>query len=377
MRVTLSFLLGLALLAAVACVQQPSGSRPSPVATSTPGLAACKVPVVSWYQPGPSGTSVLPPYGVEAHYMSYPGGVVSAAAADQFTSPGDGFGWRTSGVPMLRGTGPVGYYDAAFKRFLPVPRAQVSPDGRRYTYMDSTQGGLYAYGHLHVVDVASGRDRTLNLPAAEYEIYDFSAAGIYFSYGPYGLSAGLSIVAPDSGRTRQVFKDGYVMAVDNGVAWLAVNQGDLHPTSSLPGGEGNPTPVILNVLLRRDLGSGLVTEVLRRPTTAASFDFLGVYGGAAVVSQYLANDFTDPRWSTGEVPYEVWIVSRPGTAEKVSSGIYRDVQTDPWYTTGRTGLGISDSHGIWLGGDAIYLYQKGAGLQRITTFPGYPSNGCL
>ncbi|MHB8589288.1 MAG: TolB-like translocation protein [Candidatus Dormibacteraceae bacterium] len=332
--------------------------------------------MVSWYQPGTSGDVHLPPFGVQAHYVSYPQGVVSADPADQFTNGDDGFGWRSSAAPGLRGTGPVGYYDVAVKRFLPVPRAQVSPDGRRYVYMDYTQGGLYVYGQIHVVDVATGRDRTLDLPAAQYEIFDFSADGIYFTVGPYGQSAGLLLLNPDSVATRQVFQDGYVIAVANGEAWLIANEQDLHPTSPLPGGEGNATVPVLNVLLRRDLKSGQVTEWLRRPINTWTFELLGVYGGAPALLVYLA-DANDARWSTGKVPYEVWLLSRPATPEKVDVGVAADLQLDPWYQTGRNGLGISDSHGIWLGGQAIYLYQPDQGLTKIATFPGFPANGCM
>jgi hypothetical protein len=282
---------------------------------------------------------------------------------------------------VLRGTGPVGYYDAAFKRFLPVARAQVSPDGRRYVYMDYTQGGLYVYGQLHVVDVASGLDRTLGLPADEYMIFDFSAEGIYFTHGPYGQSAGLQLLNPDSGATRQVFPDGYVLAVADGEAWIAVNEQDLHPTSPLPGGEGRPTIVVLNVLLRRDVKSGQVMEWVRRPLTAPSFQLLGVYSGSPAVLVYLADE-KDARWSTNSVPYEVWLVSSPTTPERVDAGLTSDLETNPWYRTGRvetsySGMGISDAHGIWLGGSAIYLYQRGKGLTKVATFPGFPANGCL
>ena len=342
-------------------------------------LAACRLPVVSWYQPG--NPVQLPSFGVQAHYVSYPGGVISADPADAFTQGGDGFGWRSSATPVLRGTGPVGYYDAAFDRFLPVPRSQVSPDGRRYAYMDFTQGGLYLYGQIHVVDVATGGDRTLGLPAAQYLIFDFSADGIYFTNGPYAQSAGLLLLNPDSGATRQVFPDGYVFAVADGEAWIAVNEKDPHPTSALPGGEGNARPPVLNVLLRRDVKSDQVTEWVRRPVTASQFQLLGVYSGAPAVLAYLAGD-NDARWSTSAVPYEIWLVSRPDTPETVGAGIVSDLQSNAWYRSGRvetsySGLGISDAHGIWLGGSAIYLYRHGKGLTKVASFPGFPSNGCL
>jgi hypothetical protein len=377
----------IALLAvlATACSSQASQAPASASAVATPSsiLAACRLPVVSWYQPG--NPVQLPSFGVQAHYVSYPAGAITADPADAFTQVADGFGsgWRSSATPVLRGTGPVGYYDAALKRFLPVPRSQVSPDGRRYTYMDFSKAGLYAYGQLHVVDVASGLDRTLGLPADQYLIFDFSAEGIYFTYGPYGQSAGLWLTNPDSGATSQVFPDGYVLAVANGEAWLAVNEQDLHPTSPLPGGEGKPTIVVLNVLQRRDVKSDQVTEWVRRPLTAWHFELLGVYSGSPALIVYLA-DANDARWSTNSVPYEIWLVSSPATPERVAAGLTSDLQTNPWYRTGHvatstsyTGLGISDAHGIWLGGSAIYLYQHEKGLAKVATFPGFPANGCL
>jgi hypothetical protein len=354
-------------------------AQPSLARTPASTLLACRLPVVSWYQPG--NPVQLPSMGVQADYVSYPDGAISPDPVDEFTLGDDGLGWRSSATPVLRGTGPVGYYDAAVKRFLPVPRAQVSPDGRRYAYMDYTQGGLYAYGLIHVVDAATGLDRTLGLPAAQYLMFDFSADGIYFTYGPYGQDAGLLLLNPDTGATHQVFPDGYVLAVANGDAWLAVNEQDPHPTSPLPGGEGNAKLPVLNVLLRRDIKSGQDTEWLRRPLSASGFQLLGVYSGSPAVLVYLADD-NDVRWGTNSVPYEVWLVSRPATPEKVSPGITSDLQTDPWYRTGRvetsySGLAISDAHGIWLGGSAIYLYQQGKGLTKIATFPGFPANGCM
>jgi hypothetical protein len=127
---------------------------------------------------------------------------------------------------------------------------------------------------------------------------------------------------------------------------------------------------------RRDIKSGQVTEWLRRPVNAPGFELLAVYGGVPAVLVYLANQ-SDARWSTGKVPYEVWLVSRPATPERAAAGITADLQNDPWYRTGREGLGIKDSYGIWLGGSAIQLYQPGHGLTTIAAFPGFPANGCM
>jgi hypothetical protein len=101
----------LAVLVVAACSQQ--GQPPSAASSAAPSaLASCKLPVVSWYQPGNSGNVVLPSIGVEAHYLSYPGGAISATPTDEFTNVLDGFGWRSTSAPALRRTGPVGSRDS-------------------------------------------------------------------------------------------------------------------------------------------------------------------------------------------------------------------------------------------------------------------------
>jgi len=366
------------LLACTPQTTQPRADTSSPIASAVTATPLCSLPVISWYQPG--NPVQLPSIGVQAHYVSYPDGRISADAVDSFTQLEDGFGWSSAVTPVLRGTGPVGYFDAAVKRFLPVPRSQVSPDGRRYAYMDYTKGGLYAYGQLHVVDAVTGQDRTLPLEAAQYLIFDFSADGIYFTYGPYGQSAGLLLVNPDTGAVHEVIPDGYVVAVEGGQAWIVFNEQDPHPTSPLPGGEGNAIPPVLNVLVRRDVKSGQVTEWMRRPLAAAGFELLGIYAGTPAILAYLVpNNY--PRWNNNTVPYEIWLMPAPATTVRVGAGITSDLESNPWYRTGRVeissaGLGISDAHGIWLGGSAIYLYQPGRGLTKVAAFPGFPANGC-
>src|SRR5229473_7957350 len=83
----------LALLAALMTACSSQASQPqanaSAVATPTSTLAACRLPVVSWYQPG--NPVQLPSFGVQAHYVSYPDGAISTGAADAFTRVEDGF----------------------------------------------------------------------------------------------------------------------------------------------------------------------------------------------------------------------------------------------------------------------------------------------
>jgi hypothetical protein len=39
---------------------------------------------------------------------------------------------------------------------------------------------------------------------------------------------------------------------------------------------------------------------------------------------------------------------------------------------------IADKHGIWFGGpDGIYLYSEARGLQKVSSQPGNPANGCF
>src|SRR5689334_182770 len=56
-------------------------------------------------------------------------------------------------------------YSRRFKRWLPVAPNSISTDGEQYAYLDPW-GGFDQQGRLHVVDLATGKDRLYKIGVA-------------------------------------------------------------------------------------------------------------------------------------------------------------------------------------------------------------------
>ena len=72
-----------------------------------------------------------------------------------------------------------------------VSDAQISPDGSRYAWVEfNSQASNF---HVHVTDIATGRDRVLNLPSGNWSLLAFTTAGLYVnqSYPEVGAAPGL------------------------------------------------------------------------------------------------------------------------------------------------------------------------------------------
>jgi hypothetical protein len=97
-------------------------------------------------------------------------------------------------------------YDLAVGKWLPVPRAWISPDGLRYAYPEYRVGPGPATGLIHVVDARTGADRALAVPAPSMPI-SFEGAGVYIvrvipnsGAGPQGLA----VLDTGSGSVHQL-----------------------------------------------------------------------------------------------------------------------------------------------------------------------------
>ena len=329
----------------------------------SPFRVACRLPVVvPIITPEQLAQGNNFPKNYQAGFVTFPGGDLTLDPNGGFSLP-DGGLWTSVAEPVLRGRS-VGYYAHASHRWLPADRTQVSPDETRYAYFGwAAVSPGDTRGYMHVVDVATGRDRTLGAPLDTYRILNFGRDGIDFIYGPQSEmgptpGAGLWLMDPDSGSIRQLFKDGWVHAVNNGVAWVMASDQDPHPTSNYPDSEvGPPNPPVVNLLLRRDLTSSSIETWLYRP----GFNVLPI---SAYGSQVLV-------WVNQPGVEEFWLVSGPHSAVRLDSSITANL-----WATASAGLGFADSNGIWLGGDAIYLYTAQAGLRRVAAVKGFPSGGC-
>lgn len=230
---------------------EPS-SKPSAPATATPGpLAACRLPVASGDAPVDGNTS----HGAAGHggFIQFPAGTF----ASDPTSMGD--------------------YDRAVAHWLPVLRAWVSPDGKRYAYTVNQPASGPVAGNVHIVDAATGSEHTVGVPAPS-NVVSWEAEGIYIARVVPSSGAapqGLTLVNPDSGSFKQVTADGTWSSIAGGAAFGA----DLDATVAPPASEG---PGAANRIRRLDLGSGSVTTVLSSPGN--NLQLLGVAGSAPVYS---------------------------------------------------------------------------------------------
>lgn len=306
----------------------PASSTISP----SPGLQSSSPPIptsaVAFSCRLPVRTDAL-----KGSFVSFPGGDFTADPASEFTYDQGTGTFRSTQQPQLSGSEPFLFYDRQQRRWLPASRAAVYPDGASYAYVTSDNPQT-----VHVVDVASGHERTFAAARPQTaRVFDYGTGGIYLASS---LETGVWLVDLQKGTERLLTGEKIVAAVAGGKAWLS---------TSLTNSSNTDTVVAL------DLASGSKTMWFHRDNLLVNV--LGLTGDNRPV--------VSVQTTTGE---EVWMASSPGTADKIYSGP-RVFDYPP----------ISDSHGIWLGSgtSGIYLYSGGAGIRRVSATSGAPAGTCL
>jgi hypothetical protein len=254
---------------------------------------------------------------------------------------------HSTASPVLYGQVPASY-DRVADRWIPGGR--ISPDGSRYAWVEfSSQGSNF---HLHVTDVATGRDRTLNLPMNNWSLLAFTTAGLYvaWSYPEVGNGPGLWLVNPDSAAIQTIFSDATVQMLSGQTAWIA----DRNNADTLPGppGMGGSN----NEIRGRDLNTALTTIWMYRPGSdmymAGAAKGSIVISGRDVVSSYL------------------WVLTAPGQAQAVTVPETSDV------VPSTSGL-VADGNGWWLGSlDGIYLWTPRTGAVLVSESLAAPAGAC-
>lgn len=227
--------------AAASAVPSRSPALPSPTATP----ASCRLPLAS----GDAPVDGRAADGSAGHggFLDLPAGTFSPDPAS------------------------LGSYDRAVSRWLPVTRAWVAPDGRRYAWGDP------AAGVVHVVDAASGADRAFT-PSAPPAVVSFETEGVYVARAVPSSGApvqGLALIDPAAGTSRPVAADGRWVAIGGGFAFGQ----DLDPGTPAPAGAG---PGAANRARRLDLRTGAVDTVASYP--GAEVQVLGVYGALPLLA---------------------------------------------------------------------------------------------
>ena len=154
----------------------------------------------------------------------------------------------------------LGTYDLAARKWLPVPHAWVAPDGTKYAWPEYRRVSGPATGIIHIVDVASGADRTLTVPAPSMPI-SWESSGLYiagavpFSDAP---PSGLSLLDTATGGLRQITPSGAWWIVGTDSAYGA----DLDPATGAPGSQG---PGAANRLRSVRLDTGAISTIQTFP----------------------------------------------------------------------------------------------------------------
>ena len=267
--------------------------------------------------------------------------------------PGEGFVRadevviQTVASPVLSGNQP-GYFDRRSGRWLPVwSPATISPDGSRYTYVTV---GTPGRNQIHVVDVATGRDRALSVPQGFWGPVAFTAKGIYLHQSYEGVGPGLQLLDPDTGAWKTALADGTVQAVSGSTAWIATrNTADKLPQP--------PTmSEAHNTIVKRDLDSGVKSTWFYKPGT--DLYVVTVLNGGAVIS---AHDV-------------------PGNSLYFVATANKGVSMDFPFTTDRypnlTGF-VGGASGIWVGSpDGVYLWTARAGAVLVSSAAAAPAGTC-
>jgi hypothetical protein len=338
----------------IACSQTPSpiaGATASPAQSATPSQQPSAAPVPDLPLVKIAFSCRLP--------ISIPTAVGVPPSKNGFIS-------FPSGVVTIDPAGKGGaYFDRAFSRWLPVGRDAVSPDGAHYAYVDLGAPGVF---YVHVVDVRTGSDRALRENGSGFSfqpfVFDYATEGIYLTQAFERIQAGLWLVVATTGAMRQVSKvGGLQVSAGNGVFW----SGDVNPADPNPVVTGSSAGTLPDQIDRLDLRSGrqVVWLYQRRGFIIVAQDIHGNPLIDAYSSKTQVPPKTDPLDHSAT---ELLIALDPKTRRSIFKGQLVESLAGA----------ISDTHGVWFGSaQGIYLYSDANGLQKVSSQPGYPANGCF
>lgn len=313
------FVPALALLAAgcgMGSSTNPPLATPTPVeATSTatpaptPGATACRLPVAGGDAPTDGNAS----HGAKGHggFLQVPGGAFAADPAS------------------------LGSYVLGAGKWVPVQRAWVSPDGKSYAYPEYRTAAGPVTGIIHVVDIASGADRPLGVPAPSMPV-SWEAAGIYVARVVPNSDArpqGLSLLDPASGSLRQITASGTWTLIGGAAAYGS----DLDATIALPPGGAGPGAGNRVSMLKLDTGQASIVGTY----PATNVALLGAQGANLLLG------FT--------------------TADRYSVRLGSSVVFDGAVTAPQpSGPAVLDGNTIWLSGTgAVWRSVNGGTAERL------------
>ena len=290
---------------------------------------------------------------VTSHTSSVPPSAVSFSCRLPIGSAGGDFGGFVSfpQATFERGSNGSLTYDAARRRWLPVGRQMISPDGQSYVYAQDTK--VPAGATIHVVDVASGQDRLVWTEQSAASVLGWTKRGIAIlraNARPNETSfvgPQLWVLSP-SGQTMQ-FVAGQPVA-NSGFplfkAWTELSAGGVWSKSI--------TTSSTDILLRIDPQDGHVTPWYGA-RERVYLTVLGMDSGGHPLLEVTTPQASKP---------QVILVPAPNTALAVDGA--GPVPPQPTFPSS-----VSDEHGTWLAAadGGIWLYDPKTGIQRVAQLP--------
>lgn len=349
---------------AVASAQpSPSATPLTPPTTSPPPVVdlplsaadfSCRLPVTR-----STGGGDFVSY--QGGFLTFPQASFTPDAAGVINSEYPAQDFVTTAKPVLHGTQHTGppFFDLALKRWVPVGAGQASPDGASYAYAAVNRSNPGANYLIHVVDVASGADRTYSVPTAPdfgdgsgAYIADFDGASVYFSSAQStGPLLGVWRLDVATGAVTELTRVSGVAAVRGGYAW--VNRIDSRDPQGpqFPGIGGHHS----NSVVRVDLATGQQTVwyyAKGNEVFFAGFDSSG-----------------NPLISNSWPPFAYGFLLVAFTPNGDVATVY-----DGSRTLSFSGVQGDDGGRLWLSNDrGIYVYAPGRGLRKVFAFNGNPT----
>ncbi|HKA12084.1 MAG TPA: hypothetical protein VKI99_16610 [Candidatus Dormibacteraeota bacterium] len=285
--------------------------------------------------------------GVTAYWMARDGSI-SEDPAGRFGRRSDDL-YQSATTPVLVGPDPL-YYDAAQRRWLPVGRQSVSPDGSQYAYVKPFTTTI------HVVTVATGQESGYLVPRGPWHILDFTAEGLYLNQEWEGVGTGLWKLDLRTSGLRKVLSDRTVTFVTTETAWVW----DVDPSApaSFSAFAGASVP---NRISRLDLRSGALTNWVTTVDAVPNVIGFDIKGSPFIVA-------------SGRQESAVELVPAPNHVVKVTT-----YPVGPGGPVFQPRTAIADASGAWLGGpDGLYRYDA-SGFHRVAATGKVtdPANRCV
>jgi hypothetical protein len=312
---------------------------------------SCHLPVVQHPPVGPALFQTV--------FVDFPAGKVTIDQRGAFEQ--HDVLYTSVAIPHLSGLSWPSW-DRTLSRWVPAEQEAISPDGARYAYAiagsDYPKTNLHPVAHL--VDIATGADRVVGLPALDpfltWGVASFTTDGIYLRKLPYeGISPpGLWLLNPSTGSVRLAARDSALGSPHGGAVWVnAVDPADQSALRDSYSGTLLPDKV-----LRQDLKSGATVVWFYRP--GHSVHLLGLdQSGRPFVLVASGQSSTDSA--------ELWLVPAPGSGEPLSSGSEAFGLSAP----------VGDAHRVWFSGPGgIFMYTPTSGLQKIPGLNGQVAGQC-